>query len=69
MDDDGGPGGVDAPASCPAGQLRIVTGLQCLVCLSGELGEAFQHHRTRRHVDAKSKSLGREDEFDQPGGE
>src|SRR5687767_14340380 len=56
---------VDATATGPTGELRVLARRQWLVALTGELGELLDHDRAGRHVDPERESLGGEHDLHQ----
>ena len=65
--DEGVPHVVDAAPPRPPGQLGELSRGEQLVCLSGELGQLLDHHRSGRKVHTECKGLGCVDDLQQAG--
>ena len=60
---------VEPPAPGAAGQLEVLPRREGGAPGPAVLGEALDHHRPGRHVDAERQRLGGEDDLQEPGGE
>ena len=60
---------VEAPPAGPSGQLQVLARREAGPSGPAVLGEALDHHRAGRHVDAQRQRLGGEDHPEQSGGE
>ena len=60
---------VDAATARAAGELGVLPGREVYMGLPVELDHPFQHHGSRRHVDAEREGLGGEHDLDQAADE